>query len=354
MKKIICFGASGKLKKVIGGLELLYEILFVCDNNSNKWGKMFEYVNTYGEKKSLKICPPNVLENYKKELIIITTSYGNEIYNQLKKMGLDNIDDTNGYININRYEHRTMLMKYVDEEFMNKFRNLENCDIENKRAMSFQIFNDHYTMPLIVENILPYFKFDRKNKEKRILDFGFGFGQLCTYLRINGFKDVWGVDIDKEKLNFYNKKIEECGFPDKWKNSMLIYDGEFLPFSDENFDVIFSDQVIEHVQDIKNTFSEMLRVLKTGGFMHIACPNYDYHIEAHYGIDLKKKLRSNKDEFREKIKLLHGKTEELETLNFINYDDIYSLLMEIDQNLEIIKLPSEDYSIDIMVKKLEK
>lgn len=49
-----------------------------------------------------------------------------------------------------------------------------------------------------------------------------------------------------------------------------IYDGLTIPFSDATFDVVFSSNVLEHVQDINVMMAEIRRVLKVDGIaIHI-------------------------------------------------------------------------------------
>lgn len=49
-----------------------------------------------------------------------------------------------------------------------------------------------------------------------------------------------------------------------------IYDGLTIPFSDTTFDVVFSSNVLEHVQDINEMMAEIHRVLKADGIaVHI-------------------------------------------------------------------------------------
>lgn len=57
--------------------------------------------------------------------------------------------------------------------------------------------------------------------------------------------------------------------------------GETLPFAAESFDVVFSNEVIEHVADDKQTVAEMVRVVKRHGRILIFCPNRWYPVEQH-------------------------------------------------------------------------
>jgi SAM-dependent methyltransferase len=57
--------------------------------------------------------------------------------------------------------------------------------------------------------------------------------------------------------------------------------GEFLPFPANSFDLILSNEVIEHVADDRKTVQEMVRTLVPGGRMIIFCPNRWYPVETH-------------------------------------------------------------------------
>lgn len=57
--------------------------------------------------------------------------------------------------------------------------------------------------------------------------------------------------------------------------------GEFLPFADNVFALVLSNEVIEHVVDDRLYLSEMVRVTRPGGRIVIFCPNRWYPVEQH-------------------------------------------------------------------------
>jgi SAM-dependent methyltransferase len=61
----------------------------------------------------------------------------------------------------------------------------------------------------------------------------------------------------------------------------LVARGEALPYPDNYFDVIFSNEVIEHVENDAQFAAEMVRVLRRGGKLAIFCPNRWYPVEQH-------------------------------------------------------------------------
>lgn len=61
----------------------------------------------------------------------------------------------------------------------------------------------------------------------------------------------------------------------------LVAAAEALPYADERFDTVFSNEVIEHVSDDRAALREIVRVLKVGGRAVIFCPNRWYPFETH-------------------------------------------------------------------------
>ena len=57
--------------------------------------------------------------------------------------------------------------------------------------------------------------------------------------------------------------------------------GESLPFADDTFDCVLSNEVIEHVLDGRQTLSEMARLTRPGRRVVVFCPNRWYPVEQH-------------------------------------------------------------------------
>jgi ubiquinone/menaquinone biosynthesis C-methylase UbiE len=47
-----------------------------------------------------------------------------------------------------------------------------------------------------------------------------------------------------------------------------------LPFRDESFSAVINSEVIEHVPDVPESFTEMRRVIKPGGLLILGTPDY--------------------------------------------------------------------------------
>jgi SAM-dependent methyltransferase len=57
--------------------------------------------------------------------------------------------------------------------------------------------------------------------------------------------------------------------------------GETIPFADASFDLVFSNEVLEHVADDRQTVCEMVRVTRPGGRIAMFCPNRLWPWETH-------------------------------------------------------------------------
>jgi len=120
-------------------------------------------------------------------------------------------------------------------------------------------------------------------ESKKLLEVGSGFGtNLAVWIRHFNV-DAYGVEPGGAGFNHAfiasQKLLSANGInPDRVINSA----GESLPFADESFDVIYSANVLEHTSDPARVLQESLRVLRSGGLLHMEMPNYLSYFEGHY------------------------------------------------------------------------
>jgi len=104
----------------------------------------------------------------------------------------------------------------------------------------------------------------------RVLENGCGVGEYLARLREESAFAV-GMDIEFSRL------VEA-----KQKNRNLVCAaGEALPFKRGVFDLVLSNEVIEHVQNDRQSIAESIAVLKDGGRLALFCPNRGYPFETH-------------------------------------------------------------------------
>lgn len=105
-------------------------------------------------------------------------------------------------------------------------------------------------------------------KDKKVLEIGTGAGYIAHALSKYA-KSVDSVDIvDDRRIR--------TGFKQK------IVSDETLPYKDEQFDVVITNHVLEHVPDQEKHLAEMTRVLKKGGIIYLASPNKWWLTDPHY------------------------------------------------------------------------
>ena len=104
----------------------------------------------------------------------------------------------------------------------------------------------------------------------KVLEDGCGVGMYLQHLQPFG-GSITGLDYDLERVHHTHGLGLDA----------INAAGEYLPYPCNHFDLVFSNEVIEHVQDDRLTVSEMVRVLKPGGRLALFCPNLGYPVETH-------------------------------------------------------------------------
>jgi len=118
-------------------------------------------------------------------------------------------------------------------------------------------------------------------QNKRLLDVGSGWGEFL----VEAHKEMaatYGIEPDEELLEITDLLLRAEDISEK----VIVEKGyaEKIPFQDGSFDIVLCCHVLEHVQDVKKSIQEMMRVLKKDGYFYLVCPNYLYPAEAHYKI----------------------------------------------------------------------
>tara|TARA_B100002052_G_scaffold284170_1_gene295790 strand:+ start:108 stop:938 length:831 start_codon:yes stop_codon:yes gene_type:complete len=114
-----------------------------------------------------------------------------------------------------------------------------------------------------------------EDKDIFIYDYGCGSGRLIMALKCAGYYNSYGGDIVEK---FDNRLFDNLGFG---KNTFQLIKENKIPFTDEKFNLVTSNEVVEHVFDHDNYYSEASRVLKSGGLFIVHAPQrlqpYDTH-----------------------------------------------------------------------------
>ena len=98
----------------------------------------------------------------------------------------------------------------------------------------------------------------------RILEIGCGIGTVVFELSRQGY-EVTGTDISREAIAYGLEKYGDI--------RLEVQPAEILPYENESFDVVLSFDLFEHIARIEKHISEVLRVLRPGGFYLFQTPN---------------------------------------------------------------------------------
>jgi SAM-dependent methyltransferase len=107
-------------------------------------------------------------------------------------------------------------------------------------------------------------------EDQRVLDVGCGIGMYTA--AFSRYTDhAFGVEIEFERARDARQHVTRI--------SQAV--GEALPFSANSFDVVFSHEVLEHVDFDQICAAEMVRVTRPGGHIVLFVPNRFYLFETH-------------------------------------------------------------------------
>jgi SAM-dependent methyltransferase len=162
--------------------------------------------------------------------------------------------------------------------------------VSNAACRATSITHQHILAVIVTE-----LKHRRTEGPVRILDVGCGNGKLIAFLHSNlpillpflTF-ELHGFDVNDhgvQKTGYFDSTISDLtsAFPEvPWIERLRVISSDSAwPYPREAFDVIISNQVLEHIQDPNFFFSEIYRVLRFQGFSAHLFPLKHYIYEGH-------------------------------------------------------------------------
>jgi 2-polyprenyl-3-methyl-5-hydroxy-6-metoxy-1,4-benzoquinol methylase len=168
----------------------------------------------------------------------------------------------------------------VQEKIESELRKIAARRVGGVVATNGEAFFDQNKDDNYHASVLSSIKFDLErigsSAQGTILDLGCGCGTFVKVCRDKGL-DAIGVDPAGDLLEI--AKLRNVG------NYVIEAVGESIPFKERSFDVVTSNNVLEHVQNPRIVLRESFRVLKPGGVLWLSFQNYSkFFHEPHYRI----------------------------------------------------------------------
>jgi 2-polyprenyl-3-methyl-5-hydroxy-6-metoxy-1,4-benzoquinol methylase len=112
---------------------------------------------------------------------------------------------------------------------------------------------------------------EKYRKLNTLIDVGCGKGWFLLEARKRGW-DVYGTE-------FSDEAIKIC-----IENGIKMEKGDLnaLTFGNVKFDIVFSSEVIEHVNNPVNQFEQMYEILRPGGLLYLTTPNFNCYLRYKY------------------------------------------------------------------------
>ncbi|MFH1352767.1 MAG: class I SAM-dependent methyltransferase [bacterium] len=107
------------------------------------------------------------------------------------------------------------------------------------------------------------------DKNLKILEAGSGSGRVVKYFSDLGYKNVYGIELNKEIVHTLNRKYPE----------LKVIQGSILkmPYEKNRFDIVVSYGLVEHFpKGLKGPLLSLFNVLKPGGTAIITVPSFNH------------------------------------------------------------------------------
>ena len=262
--KVIIFGAGEITERVLKyPLRDDVEILFICDNDENKWGEAI---------KGYTIVAPHTMKESDYDFIYVSLAkyqYQEQVLEQLIDMGVED----NKIILF----HGFSLAEYCESE-LNLFFLIEKKELEVPFKKGPAKIYQNY----IGETSKAHARRERE-------------GFFEKYCQGEGLDIGYGADLI----------VPGCSGWDIRNGDAQYMKG----VEDESFDYVYSSHCLEHVTDVRVALKNWFRLVRKGGFLIITVP--------HRNLYEKKRRLPSRWNINHKHMFLIGETEVPDTLDIV-------------------------------------
>jgi len=229
------------------------------------------------------------------------------------------VTPANSYMNSNSITLKARLVQFLDEIPFDTIASQVATKTNKSNSEIAALLSTYANESLVSLDLIA----DHLEQAERILEVGAGLCLLSLFLKHEGYHII----ALEPALGGY-------GIFEQTKDSVLdhfsILQLEVLTETAQqlntskhgSFDLIFSNNVIEHIPDWKSALTAMASVLSSEGRMLHSCPNYTIPYEPHYGVPVFRHFRKLSQRiFLPKI----ADTDIWNSLNFITCHNIKKL-----------------------------
>ena len=111
--------------------------------------------------------------------------------------------------------------------------------------------------------------------ESNVLDMGCGEGRHTISLNVFDNVNAFGFDMSVTDLKKSRDKLKDFNLNNLTSKCYFgATDIHHLPFADDSFDAVICSEVLEHIDSVPDSISELVRVLKPGGILAISVPRF--------------------------------------------------------------------------------
>jgi SAM-dependent methyltransferase len=163
----------------------------------------------------------------------------------------------------------------------------------------------------------------KPDKDTKILDVGFTDDD--PYPGINFLERNYPYRKNIVALGIEDAPTFTKNFPEV---KVVLYDGNYFPFTDKEFDIAWSNAVIEHVGDHDKQLLFLSELIRTSKNIFITTPNRWFPIEVHTRLPL---LHFLPKKYFDKVLPLLGKTWATgDYMNLLSVGDMKEMLKELN------------------------